>query len=65
MKRCVDCKHFNPAADAIHVPQCGHAMNSEPDYVRGGTKHEYVTAAALRITSHRCGPEGTWWEERT
>ena len=65
MKRCVDCKLFQPDADAIHVSQCAHTLNAEPDFVNGGTKPEYVTANALRTTSARCGPEGKWWEERT
>ena len=64
MKRCVDCKHFKPDADAIHVSQCQHELNAEPDFVNGGTKPEYVTANALRTTSARCGPDGKWHEEK-
>ena len=64
MKRCVDCKHFKPDADAIHVSQCQHELNAEPDFVNGGTKPEYVTANALRTTSMRCGPDGKWHEEK-
>ena len=63
-KLCMNCTYFvenRPDAKESQV-ECSHPGNAEPDYVRGGTKHFFLSAAALRVNRGLCGPTGACFQ---
>lgn len=60
-KYCKNCKHYEQSEYGYTQDRC--TANVKPEFVRGSMPIQ--TCHAMRVFTHKCGPEAKWFEPAT